>query len=114
MEPVPFRDFLQSIILDFFVAFGVIIGGAIIGGIGAFFVSKPPLTAMMTLANNLKIWAVVAAIGGTFDTITNLEKGFMLGSPSEVFKQIFVLLSAMTGAYTGAGIIQWLTQQDMS
>lgn len=114
MEPVPFREFLQSVIMDFFVAFGVIVGGAIIGGIGAFFVSKPPLSTMMTLAGNLKIWAVVAAIGGTFDTITNLENGFLMGSPSEVVKQIFVLLSAMTGAYTGSSLIQWLTQQDMS
>lgn len=111
MEPIPFREFLQSVIFDFFVAFGVIVGGAIIGGIGAFFVSKPPLDSMVTLADNLKIWAVVAAIGGTFDTITNLEKGFLFGSPDEIVKQIIVIVSAMTGAHTGYILIQWLTQE---
>ncbi|HET7658293.1 MAG TPA: YtrH family sporulation protein [Bacillales bacterium] len=112
MEPIPFKEFIQSVVFDFFVAFGVIVGGAIIGGIGAFLVSKPPLTAMWTLAGNLKIWAVVAAIGGTFDTITNLEKGFLYGSPDEIVKQIIVIVSAMTGAHSGTILIQWLTQQE--
>lgn len=114
MDPIPFKQFIQSVIFDFFVAFGVIVGGAIIGGIGAFLVSKPPLTAMWTLAGNLKIWAVVAAIGGTFDTITNLEKGFLYGSPDEIVKQIIVIISAMTGAHSGTILIQWLTQQEFT
>lgn len=112
VEPTPLREFLQSVIFDFFVAFGVILGGAVIGGIGAFLSGKPPLSAMATLAGNLKIWAVVAAIGGTFDTITNLEKGFLYGSPSEIFKQMIVIISAMTGAHTGSILITWLTQQE--
>ncbi|HET7578377.1 MAG TPA: YtrH family sporulation protein [Bacillales bacterium] len=114
MDPVPFKEFLQSVIFDFFVAFGVIVGGAVIGGIGAFFVGKPPLSAMFTLAGNLKIWAIVAAIGGTFDTITNLEKGFLAGSPDEILKQVIVIISAMTGAHTGYILIHWLTQEPMS
>lgn len=111
MEPVPLKEFLQSVVFDFFVAFGVIIGGAIIGGIGAYLVSKPPLYEMWTIARKLKIWAVVAAIGGTFDTITNFEKGILFGSPDEIVKQIIVIISAMTGANTGMILIQWLTQQ---
>lgn len=112
MEPLPFQEFLRSVIFDFFVAFGVVIGGAIIGGIGAFLVGKPPLDAIWTLAGNLKIWAIVAAIGGTFDTITNLEKGFLYGGPDEIAKQVIVIVSAMTGAHTGTILIQWLTQQE--
>lgn len=110
MEPVPLKEFLQAVVLDFFVAFGVMIGGAIIGGIGAFLVSKPPLTEIAVIARNLKIWAVVAAIGGTFDTITNLEKGFLFGSPDEIVKQIIIIISAMTGANTAMILIDWLTQ----
>lgn len=108
------RDFLMTMILDFFVALGVVIGGAIVGGIGAFIVSKPPLHFMATLAHDLKIWALVAAIGGTFDTITNIERGFLDGTPADVLQQIFVILAAMSGAHTGIIIIEWMTGEQLS
>lgn len=106
-----FRNFTSMAIMNFFVAFGVIIGGCLIGGIGAFLVSKPPLTTINNLTVSLKIWAVVAAIGGTFDTITNIEKGFLDGTPSEVVKHLLLIVSAMTGAHTGTMIVHWFTQE---
>src|SRR5699024_11732049 len=52
-----------------FIAFGVIIGGAIIGSVGTFLTGGAPLSAIARIAQSLKIWAVVCAIGGTFDAI---------------------------------------------
>lgn len=106
-----FRTFASTAIMNFFIAFGVILGGCLIGGIGAFLVSKPPMSAMNNLTVSLKIWAVVAAIGGTFDTITNIEKGFLDGTPAEVVKHLLLIVSAMTGAHTGTMIIHWFTQE---
>lgn len=61
------REMLAHLVMNFFIAFGVMIGGALIGGIGAFLISKPILSEIYSLSNSLKIWAIVAAIGGSFD-----------------------------------------------
>ena len=106
--------FLITLIIAFFVAIGVVMGGSFIGGIGAFLVNEPPLKTIATLANSLKIWALVAAIGGTFDMIANLERGFFYGTPTEIIKQILLVMTAMSGAYTGTQIIQWFTQEPMN
>jgi hypothetical protein len=108
------REFFMNIITNFSVALGVILGGAIIGSMGTFLVGKPPLHEMATLAKNLKFWAVVAAIGGTFDTIYKFERGYLDGSFLEIVKQIIFIVSALIGVNTGMMIIQWLTQEDLS
>lgn len=104
------RAFFATAIMNYCIAFGVIIGGCIIGGIGAFFVSQPPFSEMSRLASTMKIWAVVTAIGGTFDTIENLERGFLNGSPFEVLKHLLLIASAMVGAHSASLIVQWLTR----
>src|SRR5690625_7857432 len=68
----------------FFLALGVIIGGAFIGSIGAFASGEPPLTSIARIAKSLRIWAIVAAIGGTFDVISNFERGIMEGSTIDI------------------------------
>ncbi|WP_096202701.1 YtrH family sporulation protein [Bacillus sp. FJAT-45350] len=107
------RDFLATLIMDFFVAFGVIIGGAVIGGIGAFLIGNPPLKTMYDLAGSLKIWALVAAIGGTFDAITSLERGLFYGTHDDIFKTLFMIFAALCGAHSGTTIVQWLTQEHL-
>jgi hypothetical protein len=106
--------FLERVIISFFVAFGVMLGGALIGGIGAFLVNQPPMDKIFTLSGSLKIWAIVAAIGGTFDTFTNLERGLFGGTHLVLVKQLIFILSAMAGAQSGALILQWLTQESVS
>jgi hypothetical protein len=106
--------FIERLIISFFVAFGVILGGALIGGIGAFLVNQPPMHKINALSDSLKIWALVAAIGGTFDTFTNLERGFFEGTHLILIKQLIFILSAMAGAQSGAMILQWLTQETIS
>ncbi|WP_017726598.1 YtrH family sporulation protein [Halalkalibacterium ligniniphilum] len=107
------RDFLATLIIDFFVAFGVIIGGAIIGGMGAYLIGKPPLSAMLDLANSLKIWAIVAAIGGTFDAITSIERGLFNGTHDDIFKTLFMVFVALCGAHSGTLLIQWIVGEQL-
>ncbi|MCK6258039.1 YtrH family sporulation protein [Fictibacillus sp. WQ 8-8] len=108
------RDFLSTIIITFFIAFGVILGGAIIGGLASFLVGKAPLMETVDLAKKLKIWAIVAAMGGTFDTITNFERSFLNGATYEIVKQLVIIFIAMAGANTAMLLLQWLTQENLN
>lgn len=100
-------DDLMNYFIAFCVALGVMLGGCLLGGLGAFLLGQPPMEQIKILAGKLKIWALVAAIGGTFDTITAIERGFLGGSPADVLKQLLFILSAFLGAHLGTKMIHW-------
>ncbi|MEN1968235.1 YtrH family sporulation protein [Lentibacillus sp. N15] len=106
--------FIASFIHCYFIAFGVLIGGTIIGSIGSFATGDAPFTAMGHIAKRLRIWAIVAAIGGTFDAIANFEKGLLDGHTLDVFKQVLLILSAMGGVKTAIILISWFIQEDVN
>lgn len=97
--------FEKKFILIFFTAMGVMLGAALVGSLAAVMIREPPLGTMLRLARETRIWAVVAAIGGTFSTIEILESGFLKGEIIAVIKQIFYIMSAMAGAHLGHLII---------
>lgn len=45
--------FMVNFINSYFIALGVLIGGALIGGLGAYLAGEPPLTAITKLANQI-------------------------------------------------------------
>jgi len=106
--------FFAAFIHCFFIAFGVIVGGSIIGSIGHFATGEAPLTSIGRIAERLRIWGIVAAIGGTFDAIANFERGFFSGSTMDIFKQVLLILSAMGGVKTAMLLIQWLIQEEIT
>ncbi|AGX05810.1 MULTISPECIES: YtrH family sporulation protein [Bacillaceae] len=108
------QPFFASMMESYFIALGVLIGGSIIGGLAAFLTGKPPLTEVFRLSNMIRIWAIVAAIGGTFDAVYSFERGLFQGETKDIFKQFMLILSALGGAQTGALIISWLTQEHIS
>lgn len=110
MNEAFFPVFLNS----FFIALGVILGGSLIGGIAAFFTNQPPITVVNGLSESLRIWAIIAAIGGTFDTVYSLERGLLNGETRDIIKQILWIISAYSGAHTGSVIISWITQGHIS
>lgn len=103
-----------SMIQCYFIALGVVIGGAFIGSIGAFATGEPPLTLMNRIAKSLRIWGIVAAIGGTFDAISTFERGILEGSTIDLIKQILIIITAMGGAQTALLVIQWFTQEEFN
>ncbi|MGL4820938.1 MAG: YtrH family sporulation protein [Bacilli bacterium] len=107
MEKLPF---IPQLILYYFIALGVLLGGSFIGAIGAFIVGEPPLAFISQLASSLRIWALVAAIGGTFDTFYSFERSIFQGELIDLFKQFLFILGAMAGAQTGMVIIGWLAE----
>lgn len=105
---------IVSIIQCFFIAFGVIVGGALIGSIGSFLTGEAPLTAIHRIAKALRIWAIVAAIGGTFDAISTFEKGILDGSTFDLFKQIVIIVSAMGGVKAALLLLEWMIGEEVT
>lgn len=106
--------FFSSFIHCYFIGFGVILGGAIIGSIGSFLTGDPPLTGMSRIAKSLQIWAIVAAIGGTFDAIENFHKGLFDGTTMDLFKQALLIISAMGGVKSALTIVSWISQEEIT
>jgi len=100
---------LAQVILTFFVAYGIVVGGSISGGIGAFLTDKPPLLSMFQLATQLKIFGIVGALGGTFDSFLQIEK-ILMGNFSPVLKQMVMIVVAFWGAHIGTICVHWLVQ----
>ncbi|CAM2969473.1 YtrH family sporulation protein [Paenibacillus sediminis] len=100
--------FLSKAILDFFIAFGIVIGGAMLGGIGAVVSLQPPTSTMLDVASRIKIWALAAAVGGTIDPMRVIESNFLDGNLSPAIKQILYLIFAFLGAHMGTELVKWL------
>ncbi len=106
--------FFPAFINSFFISLGVLLGGSLIGGLAAFFTGQPPVTTVIRLSESLRIWAIVAAIGGTFDTVYSFERGLFNGETRDIIKQILWILSALGGAHTGSILITWISQGNAS
>lgn len=100
------NEFLSKAGLDFFVAFGVVLGGSLIAGVGAVFMLMPPATVMLDTATRLKIWAIVAAIGGSIDPVRVIESNISAGQISPAIQQICFILFAFLGAHTATELIK--------
>jgi len=93
---------------DFMVAFGVVLGAALMTGIHAILSLHSPTTDMLKMASSVKIWAVVVAIGGSIDPFRVIESNFMSGYFSPAIKQILQMISAFVGAHLGTEIIRYI------
>ncbi|CAJ1001744.1 MULTISPECIES: YtrH family sporulation protein [Bacillales] len=101
---------MSQVILTFFIAYGIVVGGSLSGGLGYFLAAeKPPLWSMKELADQLKIWGLVGALGGTFDSFLQIEK-ILVGHFHPVVKQLVMIVVAFLGAHMGTITVQWLWQ----
>ncbi|MCG8399993.1 MAG: YtrH family sporulation protein [Firmicutes bacterium] len=95
------ETFTQKTVLIFFTALGIMLGAAVVGSLAAVLFGGPPVGTMLKLAREIKIWAIVAAIGGTFSTFEVLESGLFQGEVRAVIKQLVYIISALAGAQFG-------------
>lgn len=98
-------DFIVTLLLTFCVALGVNLGGSLMGSMGAILLHRPPLKTMLELSEELKIWAMVAALGGTFGVIRTFEAGVFGKQFTGLVKQLLIIGSAFLGAHLGYLII---------
>lgn len=100
--------FISTVVLDFYVAIGIVLGGSMLGALGAVLTHNPPMTTMLKIADQLKIWALVAALGGTMDTLKLIDTGVLDGHFGSVIKQFCYLLAAFLGCNVGYYLIKWI------
>jgi hypothetical protein len=100
--------FLTKLILHYCIALGVVVGASMLAGIAATMTLQPPSSTMKGIAENIKIWAIVASIGGTIDPIRAIETNFLEGQINPAIKQILWIVSAFLGAQAGVKLVQWI------
>jgi hypothetical protein len=101
-------SFYTSVIQNFLIAFGVVIGASLFSGLGAILTNQPPYRVMVEVANSIKIWAIAASLGGTFTSFTVIEKGIFDGEVRTLIKQALFILISLTGANMGYEFIRLL------
>jgi len=94
-------EFATDLVRAFLIALGVVLGGSLIGSLSSVFTDGLPLSTMAVLAQRLKIWAMAAALGGTFATFENIEAGLLRGHPQLAVKQLLFVFSCFAGAHFG-------------
>lgn len=88
----------RELVLTFFVSAGVVLGGSLVGSLAALVTGEPPLTALGDLAERLRMWGAVAALGGTLFTFETLEGGLFRGELVPLARQGVYLATAFLGA----------------
>jgi hypothetical protein len=101
-------SFYSSIVHNFLIAFGVVIGASLFSGLGALMTGTPPLKVMMDVAGSIKLWAIAASLGGTFSSFLVIEKGLFEGEIKTLLKQVFYIVISLTGANMGYEFIRLL------
>lgn len=96
---------MARVISVFFVAFGIVMGGALFAGVAALLTRQPPYEFMAEVSEDLKFWAIIAAIGGTFEALKGLHEGVIIGHISALVRQMIYLLSALFGANLASYIL---------
>ncbi|WP_027338918.1 YtrH family sporulation protein [Halonatronum saccharophilum] len=100
---------MDRLVLVFFVSLGVVLGGSILGSLGATLTRQSPIKVMLDVSQDIKLWAVVTAIGGTFSSLKIIEGGVFEGRILVVIKQLLLLMIAFLGAQLGIWILTVLT-----
>lgn len=102
----------RELLLPFFLALGVVLGGSLIGALAVLFTAGSPLASMRQLAENVRLWAIVVAIGGSFHTIRMIESGIFGRQITSLLRQSSAILMGLLGATFGHRLIIWLTGGD--
>lgn len=85
------------------------LGASLMGSLAALLMGDQPVAVMLTLAKEIKIWAIVAAIGGSFSTFEILESGIFQGDVRAVVKQLLFIVSSFFGTNLGYFVVVSLT-----
>jgi hypothetical protein len=98
-------NIVNKFLLIALTSLGVVLGAALIGSLSVIFTKGAPAKTMLKLAYEIKIWAIVAALGGTFSTIEVVELGLFEGQITALLQQFVYIIGAFMGAQLGYFII---------
>lgn len=102
-------SFSGKSLLIFFTAMGIVMGGSLVGSLAALFTGEPPFLTARKLAEEMKLWAVVAALGGTFTSIELLGSGLFTGQLRPLVKQLLFIIAGVAGAEAAKFLVFSLT-----
>lgn len=91
--------------LAFFTALGVVLGGSIVGALATVLLAGSPLHTMLVIAKPIKMWAILAAIGGSFTTIQAIDTGLWAGEVRVLLHQLIVVVCGFFGASAGYWLV---------
>jgi len=103
---------VRELLIPFFTALGVVLGGSIVGSFACLFTTGSPFGIMASLAKGIRLWGVVTAMGGSFHTIRIIESGIFRGEPAALLQQFTAILLGLAGASAGCWIILTITGGD--
>lgn len=100
---------LKTLVVNVLISCGVILGGTLLGTLGGTLSGEATGHTMLELAGKLKIWALAAGMGGTFDTLKVIETGLWGWEPGTVIKQFLLIFASFVGAHAGYLILCYLS-----
>ena len=100
------HNLYTTIIHNFLIAFGVVLGASVFSGIAAIITNQPPLKSMLSISSSIKIWAMAIALGDTFSSFAAIEKGIFKGEYKSIIKQAIYVMTALLGANVGYSFIK--------
>lgn len=98
-------NLLENVGLPFFTALGVVLGGCIVGSLASLFTLSSPFHTMLIIAKPIKLWAILAAMGGTLSAIQAIDTSVWAGEVRLLLHQLIMILSSFVGASVGYWII---------
>lgn len=90
-----------------FLAFGVTLGGGLLGALGHWLAGQPNVADASQIAFKIRIWAVAVAIGGALTALENFEKSLSAKALVDLAKGGLTLLAAYAGAELGYLLLRW-------
>jgi len=104
-----YPEIARGLLVPFFTALGVVLGGSLIGGLAALFYPESPFYRMQALAGDIKLWAIVVVIGGTLPTLRALDSGLFGGEVVHLVRQLGVIFAGFLGAHAGYWLVMTIT-----
>lgn len=99
---------LAELLKAFCVALGVDLGGALLAAGAAALTGGFPLRELSRWAHDLKVWGVVAAVGGSFPSVQQIEEGLLYFQVRTLVRQMVQILVALAGANAGYALARAL------
>jgi len=89
---------MHKYIMAFFIALGVVLGGAVSAGLAAVLTGESPLKTILDISMDIKLWAIAVAMGGTFSSLKLIETGLFTGQFYILLEQFFLIFCGFLGA----------------
>lgn len=105
-------EVVKGLMMPFCIALGVVLGGTVIGALSSLVGPESPFYRMERLAEDIKLWAVVVALGGTWPTLQAMDSGLFRGDIVTLARQLAMIMAGFSGAQVGYWIVTTLTGKD--